>query len=236
MSRMTIERRAWPLAELRVQDEEGKRRIVGHAAVFDQRSEPLWEWGSERLIEEVAAGAFTKTLQEADVRALWNHDANYVLGRNKSKTLSLAEDSRGLAFEIEPPDTQWARDLMVSIERGDVSQGSFSFRATKVQWIEEQDEATGWITYLRRLLEVRLYDVSPVTFPAYTATDVQVRALILAAGENVPAGLRRLAEPGQEPHSAGDSRHSNEPGQAPHSGPSVDILTRELEIRRWRMR
>ncbi len=163
-----IERRTYLVNEFRV-DQEGDDmppKISGHAAVFDQLSEDL---GGFR--ERIAAGAFAKTLQSADVRALFNHDPNFVLGRNKSGTLRLKEDITGLAIEIDPPDTQLARDLMISMKRGDISQMSFGFRTNSDQWNKVAGE---WI---RTLLAVELFDVSPVTYPAYTQTDVAVRSM-----------------------------------------------------------
>jgi len=159
-----IDYRSFPLVEVRATEDD---KIVGHAAVFDQLSVDL---GSFR--EKIAKGAFKKTIQEADVRALWNHDPNYVLGRTKSNTLKLQEDDKGLAIEINPPNTTWARDLMESIRRGDIDQMSFGFRAVKEDWETEGDQL------IRVLREVELFDVSPVTFPAYPTTDVQVRKLI----------------------------------------------------------
>ena len=152
--------------ELRVEGDETKK-ITGHAAVFDKWSEDL---GGFR--EKIRAGAFKKTIKEADVRALFNHDPNFVLGRNKAGTLSLEEDAKGLAISIEPPDTQWARDLTTSIERGDIDQMSFGFRTVKDLWTNPDGKDTE-----RELLEVELYDVSPVTFPAYPQTDVGVRSI-----------------------------------------------------------
>src|SRR5690606_32247160 len=182
------ERRSLPLETLEVRAEDGKRKIVGYAAVFEQLSEPLY--GGFR--EKIARGAFKKTLREADVRALWNHDPNYVLGRTKSGTLKLHEDDRGLAIEIDPPDTQWARDLMTSIERGDIDQMSFGFRVVKDDWERKPDG-----TIIRTLKEVQLFDVSPVTFPAYPQTSVQVRDMLRALDEpSRPEGhserIRRL--------------------------------------------
>lgn len=159
-----IERRAFPFTETRVVDGD-KPKIVGYAAVFDQLSEPLWGFR-----EIVRRGAFAKTIKEADVRALWNHDTNHVLGRIKSGTLRLKEDEKGLAIEIDPPNTQWARDLMESIRRGDVDQMSFGFRTVSDRW-QSENGAT-----IRELLEVDLFDVSPVTFPAYPQTSVGVRS------------------------------------------------------------
>lgn len=165
-----IERRLFTMDELRVARDGGQApRIIGHAAVFN-RDADIGGW----FVERVAPGAFSRAIREDDVRALFNHDPNIVLGRNRAKpkpTLTLTEDETGLRYEVVPPDTQAARDLMVSIDRGDISQGSFGFRVLKQEWDE-----TGELTK-RTLIEVELFDVSPVTFPAYQDTDVAVREL-----------------------------------------------------------
>jgi HK97 family phage prohead protease len=162
-----IERR-FVVAELRVVDGDDGPLIEGYAAVFDEWSEDL---GGFR--ERIRPGAFAKTIGEADVRGLWQHDPNYVLGRNTADTLELVEDDRGLRYRITPPDTQWARDVLVTMRRGDVNQSSFAFEAVRDEWGEAAD---GFIT--RELIEVKLYDVSPVTYPAYPQTSSQVRAKV----------------------------------------------------------
>ncbi len=165
-------RRTFPLIEMRVEGDEGERpKIVGHAAVFNELSEPLWGFR-----ERILPGAFKEAIERDDVRALVNHDPNYVLGRNKAGTLRLAEDERGLAVEIDPPDTQWARDLMVSMRRGDVNQMSFAFTVLDEEFSKEDGEN------IRILKKVRLHDVSVVTYPAYPQTDVQVRSILQASG------------------------------------------------------
>lgn len=167
---MEIERRTVTLDELRVDRAADKPpKIVGHAAVFNQLSEDL---GGFR--EQIAPGAFEEAIKTDDVRALWNHNPDHILGRNRSKTLSLAEDARGLFIEIEPPDTQIARDLMVSMERGDITQMSFGFsvRPNGQDWAKDDDGRV-----IRTLKRLRLFDVSPVTFPAYPQTDVAVRSM-----------------------------------------------------------
>ena len=160
---MEKEYRVFPL-ELRVSDD--KKKIRGYAAVFNQWSEDL---GGFR--EKIRPGAFSKTIKEADVRALFNHDPNYVLGRNKAGTLRLMEDDKGLEIEVDPPETQWARDLLISIDRGDINQMSFGFSTVKDEWGGDKGEAT------RELVEVKLFDVSPVTYPAYPQTVVGVRSV-----------------------------------------------------------
>ncbi len=159
-----IERRVMPESELRV-DGKKEKRIVGYAAVFDALSEVMFGFR-----EKIRRGAFTESIQRDDVRALFNHDPNYVLGRNKAGTLTLSEDDRGLSFEITPPDTQWAKDLMVSIKRGDVNQNSFGFSIADKgeEWDQEEK--------VRTLTKVKLYDISPVTYPAYPQTEAYVRA------------------------------------------------------------
>lgn len=164
------ELRMLPLTELRIRNEEsGKRMIEGHAAVFDSWSETLG--GMFPFKEIVRQGAFAESIQKDDIRALFNHDPNYVLGRNKAGTLELLEDDVGLRVRILPPDTSWARDLQTSIDRGDISQMSIGFVVEEDEW----STANGIDT--RELKRVQLFDVSPVTYPAYTATDVGVRAM-----------------------------------------------------------
>lgn len=168
---MDIERRVFTLNELKIEKREGGvRKIVGHAAVFNQLSEDL---GGFR--EQIAPGAFADAVKSDDVRALFNHNPDFVLGRNLSGTLRLKEDSRGLAIEIDPPDTQVARDLMVSMDRGDISQMSFGFsvRPNGQNWAKDD---SGQV--VRTLTKVRLFDVSPVVYPAYPQTDVAMRSLV----------------------------------------------------------
>lgn len=198
------ERRFLPSAELQVQAEgEGPARLVGYAALFNRRSEVLF--GS--FVEVIAPGAFGPALKGADVRCLWNHDSSYVLGRTRSGTLRVEEDELGLRMEVTPPDVQWARDLMASIERGDVDQMSFGFRVARDEWQEQGD------LLVRTILEIEeLYEVSPVTFPAYPDTAVAVRSLerwrqdksdaapATRAGIEIRRRRLRLAEAGHHAH------------------------------------
>lgn len=160
------ETRALGTVETRAVD--GGRKIEGYAAVFNTPADIA---GLFREI--VAPGAFRKAIPRDDVRALINHDDNQVLGRNRAGTLRLAEDSTGLQFEISPPDTQTARDLMVSMERGDINQMSFAFRADVEVWDLTDDLAE------RTIEDLELFDVSVVTYPAYPETSAAVRSLEL---------------------------------------------------------
>lgn len=186
---MDIERR-FITSELRA-DESGP--IVGYAAVFNQLSVDL---GGFR--ELIRPGAFATAIREDDVRALWNHDSNYVLGRNTAGTLTLQEDDHGLRVRVDPPATQWAEDLRQSIRRGDVNQMSFAFQTVEDRWQREDGENR------RELIEVRLYDVSPVTYPAYEGTAVSARALTMCDELTQQSEPGSEAEGGQEPGNDGE--------------------------------
>jgi HK97 family phage prohead protease len=141
--------------------------MVGHAAVFGEPTD-IGGW----FREQIEPGAFTASITDDDIRALWNHNPDYVLGRNIANTLTLTEDAQGLKTTITPPDTQFARDLAVSIERGDINQMSFSFQVLIEEWISGEGKGLD----LRKIKKVKLYDVSPVTFPAYEGTDIALRS------------------------------------------------------------
>lgn len=188
-----IERRAFECDEMTlVRAAEGEAEpkklpmIRGHAAVFGVMSEVMWGFR-----EVIAPGAFKEAIEQDDVRCLFNHNPDHILGRNRAKpvpTLRLSEDATGLMIECDPPDTQRARDLIVSIERGDVSQQSFAFRVIDQKW-ETVDEVD-----IRTIIKAKLYDVSPVTYPAYPETDVSAREL-RSMEEIAAEGKRFLKDP-----------------------------------------
>ena len=147
--------------------DDGPIKISGYAAVFNSRTS-IGDW----FDEIIAPGAFERSISnsKADIRALFNHDWGKVLGRTKSSTLTLREDEKGLNFELELPNTTYARDLAESMERGDIDQCSFGFFVDegKERWDYSQEPA------LRTLEEVELYEISIVTLPAYENTEASV--------------------------------------------------------------
>jgi HK97 family phage prohead protease len=168
--------------------------IVGYAAVFDTPTEIQSFFGS--FTEIIRAGAFAKTIVQDDIRALFNHDPNLVLGRSvpgaeRRATLTLAEDRHGLHMEITPPDTQLGRDVVEMVRRGDVTGASFGFTTTPKGQRWTHDENGDPVQ--REILEARLYDVSPVTFPAYDETEVSSRAAAWAR-RGLALGLEGLTE------------------------------------------
>jgi HK97 family phage prohead protease len=143
------------------------RQIVGYAIVFDTLSADL---GGFREI--ITPEAVDRTLRDRlDVRALVDHDASKVLGRTTAGTLRLAKDARGLRVEIDPPDTTVGRDTLALVQRGDVTGMSFSFEVVRPTG-ERFDRRDG--QPVRIITDMTIQEISIVTFPAYTATDVQV--------------------------------------------------------------
>lgn len=174
-----MERRAFEVKELRVERQEGKAvRIGGYAAVFGSESVDLGGF-----TERIAQGAFSGSLSR-DVVALVNHNPDKPLARTTSGTLKLAEDERGLAFEAQLADTTHARDVVADIEAGNIKGMSFGFRTLRDAWAK-----VGPAKWLRTLLDVELFDVSPVTYPAYPSTEVGLRAADGAA--EAQAGLAK---------------------------------------------
>lgn len=167
---MKKERRVMHSKELRVSKSEDKTSVLsGYAAVYDVLSEDL---GGFR--EKIAPGAFTTALGKSDCRALFNHNSNFILGRQSAGTLKLSEDDTGLYMEDQLPDTQYARDLEVSVERRDITQQSFGFIVKKDSWEENRETKE----VIRTIIEIdELFDVSPVTFPAYPDTTIAKRSL-----------------------------------------------------------
>lgn len=170
-----IERRFCSGAELRLLEDD-QPKLIGYAAVFNRLSEDLG-WFKEKI----SPGAFKESIPKDDIRALFNHDPNFVLGRSRSGTLGLSEDETGLRASITLPETRWAEDLYKSVQRGDISQMSFGFETLFDQWDKTVEPN------IRTLLGVRLFDVSVVTFPAYTDTAVAARSLERFLGKNPKA-------------------------------------------------
>ena len=150
--------------EKRTDGESTEQMVVGHAAVFDQLSEDLGGFK-----ERIHKNAFDDVL-ENDTRVFFNHDPNHLLARVSSGTLKLSVDEKGLKYAFSVPDTNSGRDLLVSMERGDISQSSFAFTIQDDSWDKENGMDVRTINKVKRL-----YDVSPVSIPAYPgANDLAV--------------------------------------------------------------
>lgn len=167
-----IERRNTPVpATLEERGEGEQPQIVGRAAVFYDGTEAtefeLWEGMRERIMPK----SFDRALKESDdVRGLFNHNPDMILGRTAAKTLMLNKTKQGLDYRIIPGQTTVASDTIESLRRGDVTGSSFAFRVTDQTWktIDGID--------IREIRGVELFDVGPVTYPAYEATTAGLRS------------------------------------------------------------
>jgi HK97 family phage prohead protease len=160
----------------------GKMTVGGYAAVFGEAADI-----GGYFREIIAPGAFANTLKSADVRAYFDHDSGRVLGRSSAGTLRLKEDAKGLAVEIDLPDTSDGNDVRTLIERGDVSGMSFGFMVTKQTWDE-----TGEVP-VRTIEELDLREVSIVSEPAYDGTSIALRSLdSIRKRKNFNAAASRL--------------------------------------------
>jgi HK97 family phage prohead protease len=185
-------------AECEIRETEGEKRFFGHAAVFNVRTaigNPL-RWG---FYEQVSPGAFTKTLSEGDARFLIDHDSYYVVSRVSAGTLYLAQDSRGLAVDSALEDElSYVKDLKTNLRIQNITGMSFGFYVVKDDWdtetVETSDGNSAEVE-IRTIQEVKLIEVSAVTFPAYEDTDAglrHVKRALLRRGD--ADAIRRRAE------------------------------------------
>jgi HK97 family phage prohead protease len=214
---MKIEYRVIPIgegAEVRTETTGDEVRLNGYATVYDKETELF-----PGFLEKFAPGAFRDALAGGgDVVALYNHDKNLLLGRTKSKTLRLREDPQGLYMEVDLPKTQLGRDMEVLVGRGDIRGQSFGFSVDQPNG-ETFDKRGKNI--VRTVLKASLRDVGPVTFPAYPQTSVSLRSALEECGVEQVEIERILQEQETQPDRA--------------AGPSLELLTRRLALRRREM-
>lgn len=141
--------------------------IEGYFAVFDDEIEYI-----KGYFESIDKNAFNNSLSNnRDIRALADHDSSKVLGRTKNGTLKLNTDEKGLygVIKINKDDTE-ALNLYKRVKRGDIDQCSFGF------YILDQEERWDGDDLHVRITDLELFEVSVVTFPAYSNTSVEARA------------------------------------------------------------
>ena len=166
-----VETRQVQVQDLELREEGSTRTFAGYAAVFNSDSEPL------PFIEQIRPGAFQRTLSSRNqIKMFVNHEDTMVLASTRAGTLRLSEDNRGLKVEADMPETSYARDLSVLMQRGDVDSMSFGFHVPRGgdEWSDDGQR--------RYLNEIALREVSVVTgFPAYEATSATIRKAQLLA-------------------------------------------------------
>lgn len=181
-----MERRSLPaelasvrVIEARVGSEPPAPVIVGYfARYYDPADQGTQYQLYDDLVERIMPGAFDRALKEDDCRALYNHNPDHLLGRCKAGTVTLSTDARGGMYQIKPPGTTLANDVMANIRAGNLTGSSFAFVPRSVKYVRPKDGSPN----VRELHDVQLFDVGPVTYPAYESTSASVRA----AGGNDP--------------------------------------------------
>lgn len=168
----TMELRTTPELEVKLETrgegEEKRTVLAGRGIPYNEDSEDMG------FIERIAPGAFRESIAQGDVRCLFNHNHDIVLGRQSNGTLRLFEDETGVRYEADINENdQAARDAAARIERGDITGNSFGFI------VRNRDDAV-WeeidgVMY-RTILRAELFEVGPQTFPAYPTTDVSARS------------------------------------------------------------
>lgn len=163
-------------------EEDAQTRMIGYAAPFNQRA-----MIAGLFMEEFLPGAFAETIARDDIRALWCHDRAFLLGRNRTGTLELAEDEYGLRIVAYPPATPLASSFVENVRRGDVDTMSFEFKVDNPE--DEEWTRTDAGVVLRRIRRARLREVSFEPFAAYSGTSADVRSVF---GEIpvIPADVR----------------------------------------------
>lgn len=215
------------------------QQFAGHAAVFNVRTaigNPL-SWG---FYEQVNAGAFTKTLKEGDARFLVDHDTAMLVSRVSAGDLRLAEDDLGLAVDADlDTEVSYVRDLIRNVEKRRITGMSFGFQVVKDDWTTEEVETNDGNSAeveIRTIQEVRLFEVSAVTFPAYEETDAALRALALRDDPD-PLGRRshlidRIAPKQHEPGGSTRAPKDAEPAGATRmSLTHADAVMQALAVR-----
>jgi HK97 family phage prohead protease len=162
---------------LAIEKRDGQpKKITGYGAVFFREGDPATEYQLwQDTYERIMPGAFDEAIRSDDPVSLFNHDANFVLGRKSAGTLAISIDAKGLRYEVTPPGSQTIQDLVVGpVERGEIRGSSFMFRPTDVAWVEQVRD--GRSVSIREIRSVKLYELGPVLFPAYEGTTTGLRS------------------------------------------------------------
>lgn len=209
---------------VQIREEAGKAPLVyGYGSVFYRADDPGTEyWLFKDLVERIGRPSFDRALKEKDdTRALFNHDPNQIMGRTTASTLRLSVDDIGLRYEFDLPDSPNGANLREALKRGDVTGSSFSFDVEVIRHFEEKD------FFVREVQSVKLYDVGPVTFPAYTSAT---------------AGLRSAYKPLISSSKRSDGYDDRMQARAElrkwleEQGPSIDEIDVELALASAKMR
>ena len=167
--------------------------IFGLAIPYNQET-TIGDMRSGGFHEQIAPGSATKSLREADIVALFNHNSGQPLGRTSAGNLKLTNTARGVEPELKPVDTTYGQDLAKLVRSGVIKGWSFGFEVVKDDWTDDEGKPSNeYLGTNRTIREMKLIEVSPVTFPAYEQTQISSRDAVLAARESRSGGSKRDA-------------------------------------------
>lgn len=170
-------------------------RLFGYGAVFYRDGEPgteyyLWD----DIVERIMPGAFDRAIAEDDVIASFNHNPDFVLGRNRAGTLALSIDDKGLRYDVTPSESMMTQHVVEAVKRGDVPGSSFMFHVSRSTWIETKT-ADGKDLFIREVQEVNpLMELGPVMFPAYASTTAEANMRSVRTDVGTPGPFRSWLE------------------------------------------
>lgn len=206
-----LERRvlAFDEGEIRVTGDE-MPRLEGYAAKYGIETDLGW------FREKIKAGAFDEVLKTSDARALKNHDPNLLLGRESSGTLRLNSNTVGLRFDIDVPDTTTGRDTVEEVRRGDLAGCSFAFTVAEQEWKHTEGQPSE-----RTIVRIgQLFDVGPVTYPAYEDTTVVARSV---------EAVRKEIEQREQEAEVDEEKNEGKPAEiSPERQREIDYSYREM--------
>lgn len=155
-------------------DLQDDNTLTGLAISYKNYSEPMYNFLKRSKYKEIILpGASTESIANNDVKCLHQHDNKLVLGRTQNETLELKESIEGLYFKVLIPDTTWAIDLSKSVKRGDIDKMSFGFIPLEERWLDDENTISQYGMPVREISKLELKEISIVSNPAYTQTDVR---------------------------------------------------------------
>lgn len=222
-----------------VEYDEENRNISGYGVVFHSDSAPMYIWDDRHGIVEVIERITPQSMENtdmSDVISAYNHNFDKILGRTSSNTLRLDIDEKGIFYRVDAPDTTYANDLLVSVQRGDVKGASFVFSMDWEEGYEIKERADGKLEATPKKI-TKMHEIGPVVSPAYPATTAENRMgpLVDAVKRHMDARSADGNAPDALEEAVKDVLNQETPAPAEEAQEQRANAAGEVEMRRWRL-
>lgn len=222
-----------------VEYDEENRNISGYGVVFHSDSVPMYIWDDRHGIVEVIERITPQSMENtdmSDVISAYNHNFDKILGRTSSNTLRLDIDEKGIFYRVDTPDTTYANDLLVSVQRGDVKGASFVFSMDWEEGYEIKERADGILEATPKKI-TKMYEIGPVVSPAYPATTAQNRMgpLVDAVKRHMDARSAEENTPDALEEAVKEVLNQDQPAPPEEAKEQRENAVGEVEMRRWRL-